>query len=137
MSPNTNQPTNPPKQILLMMNSDCSGSITKYSTPLQMKDTQIRQNTDETSSFYQFKIRHQKVSYQFYTGCMMTTFAVHCRSVPCFRQNTNNVTRKQPNKRVQKGWFQSICAAIWETKVLFTVSFSHSQDPVTLHIFQS
>lgn len=52
MSPNTNQPTNPPKQILLMMNSDCSGSITKYSTPLQMKDTQIRQNTDETSSFY-------------------------------------------------------------------------------------
>lgn len=27
-----------------------------------------------------------------------------------------------------------ICAAIWETKVLFIVSFSHSRDP-ELHIF--
>lgn len=35
-----------------MTNSDFSGNVTKYSTPLQMKDTQIWQNTDKINSFY-------------------------------------------------------------------------------------
>lgn len=88
-----------------MMNSKCSGSITKYSTPLQMKDRQIWQNTDETHSFYSFKIRHQKVSYQFYICCMMTQPLLFDVGQSHVSETVLTMLPENNQIKVLKGWF--------------------------------
>lgn len=63
-----------------------------------------------------------------------TTFAIWCRSVSCFRDSTNNVTRKQPNKSSKGMVLVNLCCHMRNKGFIYSLLQSLTGPSYITHI---